>query len=513
MSVVVLEPELLTHDSLAWAHPLVQEWFLRKFGSPTEPQIAGWPAILRGEATLISAPTGSGKTLAAFLVCIDKLLRAAIEGRLSSQTHVVYVSPLKALSNDVQKNLDGPLAEIQQLAMQRGYLCPEIRTGVRTGDTPAKERTTMLKHPPHILVTTPESLYILLTAGKPRQNLTRVQTVIVDEIHAIADDKRGAHLALSLERLDALVCGENRMSPGGMLTGASVAPQRIGLSATQNPIELVANFLVGSCAVRKPATIVQVGQRRVLDLAIEVPSDELGSVTSTAMWTEIFDKLATLAQQHRSTLVFVNTRRLVEKISFELAERLGPDAVAAHHGSLSRALRLDAEQRLKAGEIKILIATASLELGIDIGSVDLVCQIATTRAVAVAMQRVGRAGHWRGAIPKGRFFATTRDDLMEQAALLRKMVAGELDRLEVPEAPADVLMQQIVAACGAESWEEDALFEVVRRAWPYRNLTREQYTELVSVLHNGIESSRGRMVHTCCVIACKDICMHGAAHG
>jgi len=520
------EPQTdLTHASLAWAHPVVQEWFLTKFGSPTEPQIAGWPSILQGDATLISAPTGSGKTLAAFLVCIDTLLRKAIDGRLSQQTEVIYISPLKALSNDVQKNLDGPLAEIQQLAMQRGYLCPEIRTGVRTGDTLQKERTAMLKHPPHILVTTPESLYILLTAGKPRENLTRIRTVIVDEIHAIADDKRGAHLALTLERLDALVCGENRLSPGAFLTGLAKPPQRIGLSATQNPIQLVANFLVGVNSAskhyavafdggsrglqppelsqeregalapegtRKPATIIQVGQRRILDLALEVPSDELSSITSIAMWTEVYDKLATLAQQHRSTLVFVNTRKLVEKISFELSNRLGDDAVAAHHGSLSRIMRLDAEQRLKNGECKILIATASLELGIDIGTVDLVCQIATTRAVAVAMQRVGRAGHWRGAIPKGRFFATTRDDLLEQAALLRKMAAGELDILEVPDAPIDVLMQQIVAMCGAESWDERDLFNILRRAWPYRNLTREHYEELLALLHNGIESSRGR---------------------
>jgi ATP-dependent Lhr-like helicase len=480
------------YPDLAWAHPLVQEWFLAKFGSPTEPQIAGWPAILRGEPTLISAPTGSGKTLAAFLVCIDKLLRAALEGRLAPHTHVVYISPLKALSNDVQKNLEAPLAEIRELAGQRGYLCPEIRTAVRTGDTLAKDRTAMLKHPPHILVTTPESLYILLTAGKPRENLRRVTTVIVDEIHAVADDKRGAHLALSLERLDALVCGENRLSPGAMLTGLSQPPQRIGLSATQNPIALVAEFLTGACEDRRPATILQVGQRRTLDLAIEVPSGELGSITSIAMRDEMYSKLAALALEHRSTLVFVNTRAMVEKISFELAERLGPDAVAAHHGSLSRALRLDAEQRLKAGEIRILIATASLELGIDIGTVDLVCQIATTRNVAVAMQRVGRAGHWRGAIPKGRFFALTRDDLMEQAALLRKMVAGELDLLEVPPAPNDVLMQQIVAMCGAESWDETALYNVVRRAHPYRSLTREAFDELVALLHNGIESSRGR---------------------
>ncbi|QMV19276.1 DEAD/DEAH box helicase [Granulicella sp. 5B5] len=516
MASTATTPESLTHTALAWAHPVVQEWFLTKFGSPTEPQIAGWPAILRGDPTLISAPTGSGKTLTAFLVCIDALLRKSIEGRLAAQTEVVYVSPLKALSNDVQKNLDGPLAEIQQLALERGYLCTPIRTGIRTGDTPTKDRTAMLKHPPHILVTTPESLYILLTAGKSRQNLTRVRTLIVDEIHAIADDKRGAHLALSLERLDALVCGENRLSPGAMLTGLATPPQRIGLSATQNPIELVAAFLTGCIPTevssrperseverpaslplspnrpRQPATIIQVGQRRTLDLAIEVPSDELGSICSTAMWQEIFDKLAALTDHHRSTLVFVNTRKLVEKISFELSQRLGEDAVAAHHGSLSRALRLDAEQRLKSGEIKILIATASLELGIDIGTVDLVCQIATTRSVAVAMQRVGRAGHWRGATPKGRFFATTRDDLMEQAALLRKMTAGELDLLEVPELPIDVLMQQIVAAVGAESWDETALYNVLRRAYPFRNLTPQLYEQLLSLLHNGIESSRGR---------------------
>jgi ATP-dependent helicase Lhr and Lhr-like helicase len=478
--------------SLAWAHPVTAEWFLTKFGSPTEPQTHGWPNILSGEATLISAPTGSGKTLAAFLVCIDQLLRASLSGQLAPCTQVVYVSPLKALSNDVQKNLDGPLAEIQQLAMQRGYLSPQIRTGVRTGDTLSKERAAMLRNPPHILVTTPESLYILLTAGKSRENLRRVRTVIVDEIHAVADDKRGAHLALSLERLDALVTGENRLCPGQFLTGLTTPPQRIGLSATQNPIELVASFLTGAHETRKPATIIQVGQRRELDIAIEVPSDELGSVTNNSMWTEIFDKLAAHAQNHRSTLVFVNTRRLVEKISFELAARIGPEHVAAHHGSLSRTLRLDAEQRLKNGEIKILIATASLELGIDIGDIDLVCQISSTRAVATAMQRVGRAGHWRGAIPKGRLFATTRDDLLEQAALIRKMRAGELDQLQIPPQPADVLMQQIVACCGAEPWEEETLYNTLRRAYPYRNLTRAAFDELITLLSEGIESSRGR---------------------
>jgi ATP-dependent Lhr-like helicase len=484
--------ESVAADALGWAHPVVREWFLAKFGSPTEPQIAGWPEILAGETTLISAPTGSGKTLAAFLVCIDVLLRKAIAGTLAPVTEVVYVSPLKALSNDVQKNLDGPLAEIQSLALERGYLSTEIRTGVRTGDTPTGERVKMLKTPPHILVTTPESLYILLTAGKSRENLRHVRTVIVDEIHAVADDKRGAHLALSLERLEALVCGENTQAAGSMLTGLSAAPQRIGLSATQNPIELVAAFLTGHSERRAAAKIVQVGRRRELELSVEVPSDELGSIASTRMWTEIFDKLANLTESHRSTLVFVNTRRLVEKIAFELSERLGLEAVAAHHGSLSRTLRLDAEQRLKRGEIKILIATASLELGIDIGNVDLVCQINTTRAVAVAMQRVGRAGHWRGAVPKGKFFATTRDDLLENAALMRKMRAGELDRLEVPDAPIDVLMQQIVACCGAEPWLEDTLFGVLRRAYPYRDITRPHFDELLGLLHEGIESSRGR---------------------
>jgi ATP-dependent helicase Lhr and Lhr-like helicase len=478
--------------SLAWAHPVTAEWFLNKFGSPTEPQEQGWPSILTGDATLISAPTGSGKTLSAFLVCIDQLLRQAISGQLAPCTQVVYVSPLKALSNDIQKNLDGPLAEIQRLAVERGYLCPEIRTGVRTGDTLSKERAAMLRNPPHILVTTPESLYILLTAGKSREHLRRVRTIIVDEIHAVADDKRGAHLALSLERLDALVTGANRLCPGAFLAGLATPPQRIGLSATQNPIELVASFLSGVHEDRKPATIIQVGQRRELDIAIEVPSDELSSVTNNGMWEEIFDKLAGHAQNHRSTLVFVNTRRLVEKIAFALAERLGSEHVAAHHGSLSRTLRLDAEQRLKNGEIKILIATASLELGIDIGDIDLVCQISTTRAVAVAMQRVGRAGHWRGAIPKGRLFATTRDDLLEQAALVRKMRAGELDQLEIPDQPTDVLMQQIVACCGAEPWEEDTLFHTLRRAYPYRNLTRGQFDDLIVLLSEGIESRRGR---------------------
>ncbi len=483
-----LPPAVL--PALAWAHPVVAQWFTAKFGTPTEPQIEGWPAILAGEPTLISAPTGSGKTLAAFLVAINRLVTEALSGGLAECTQIVYVSPLKALSNDVQKNLDEPLREILQLALEQGYLCPQIRAGVRTGDTLPKERAAMLRQPPHILVTTPESLYLLITSARARENLRHVHTVIVDEIHAMADDKRGAHLALTLERLDALVTGENRLTPGAMLTGMTRAPQRIGLSATQNPIELVANFLTGVTA--RKASIIQVGQRRILDLAIEIPNTELGSVRDSKMWIEIVDRMAQLATEHRSTLVFVNTRSMVERLCCELGQRLGDDNVAAHHGSLSRALRLDAEQRLKAGEIKCLVATASLELGIDIGAVDLVIQLNSTRAVAVAMQRVGRAGHWRGAIPKGRFFASTRDDLLEQAALVRAMRSGSLDRLEIPPKPLDILMQQMVAMCGAEPWEEDALYTVVTRAYPYKDLSRTEFNELVELLHTGIENSRGR---------------------
>jgi ATP-dependent Lhr-like helicase len=484
----VLEVE--TVDALAWAHPVVREWFVGKFGTPTAPQELGWPLIFAGRPTLISAPTGSGKTLAAFLICIDQLIRRAIDGSLAATTAVVYVSPLKALSNDVQKNLEQPLGEIQQLALERGYLCSPIRTAVRTGDTLPAERRAMLKRPPHILVTTPESLYILLTAEKSRNNLCSVETVIVDEIHAVADDKRGSHLALTLERLDALVCGENRLSPGALIRGRSQPPLRIGLSATQNPIELVASFLGGR---RGPeVAIVQVGQHRTLDLSIEVPAEELGSVATNAIWDDIYERMAELALQHRSTLVFVNTRAMVERLAFCMGERLGAENVAAHHGSLSRKLRLEAERKLKNGEIRLLVATASLELGIDIGSIDLVCQVNSPRAIAAAMQRVGRAGHWRGAIPKGRFFATTRDDLMETAALVRAMRAGVLDRLEIPACPIDVLMQQIVAACAAEPWEEDALYEVLRRAHPYQQLTRKEYDEILCLLAEGIEASRGR---------------------
>jgi len=494
-------------SSLAWAHPIVQEWFLARFGSPTEPQIAGWPNIIAGRTTLIAAPTGSGKTLAAFLACIDELVRKALNGDLRDRTEVLYVSPLKALGNDIQKNLEGPLAEIMRLAAERGLLMPAIRTAVRTGDTLALERQRMLRRPPHILVTTPESLYILLTAERSRNILRDVETVIVDEIHAVAGDKRGSHLLLSLERLEAVT---------------AKAPVRIGLSATQKPLEEIAHFLTGTD--REPPAIVDVGHRRQMDLAIEVPRSELGPIATNELWSEIYDRLAELAQQHRSTLVFVNTRRLSERVALHLGERLGEEAVAAHHGSMARKLRLEAENRLKNGQIKLLVATASLQLGIDIGFVDLVCQLESSRAIAVALQRVGRAGHWRGAIPKGRLFAVTRDDLVECAALIRAIHCGDLDRVIIPDSPLDILAQQIVAECagreertvwalqvaGQEMWDrtppsgqaerssaaagchEDELFALVRRAYPYRNLKREQFDRVLAMLSEGISAKRGR---------------------
>ncbi|MGO9863528.1 MAG: DEAD/DEAH box helicase, partial [Terriglobales bacterium] len=479
--------------SLAWAHPLVQEWFTTRFSTPTEPQEQGWPHILAGHTTLISAPTGSGKTLAAFLACINRLICKALAGELQDRTEVLYISPLKALGNDIQKNLEIPLGEILRMAADRGLLMPEIRTAVRTGDTLMKDRRLMLKRPPHILVTTPESFYILLTAEKSRAILRTVETVIVDEIHAVADDKRGVHLALSLERLDALT---------------ERPPVRIGLSATQKPIEDVAHFLAGNPDpqfiqknARPDPFIVNIGHKRELDLGVEVPSSELGPVASNEMWEEIYERIVQLVNAHRSTLVFVNTRRLSERIAHHLGERLGEENVAAHHGSLSRKLRLEAERKLKEGQIKVLVATASLELGIDVGTVDLVCQISSPRSIAVALQRVGRSGHWRGAVPQGRFFVTTRDDLAECSVLVRAIRRGELDRLIFPESSLDVLAQQIVACCAAagspatadksgdqsalnasDGWDEDQLFALVKRAYPYRNLSRETFDSVVEML-------------------------------
>ncbi len=461
--------------ALAGFDPLVAKWFSSRFAAPTEPQVLGWPEIRSGRDVLICAPTGSGKTLAAFLICLDGLVKAARCGALPDRTEVVYVSPLKALSNDIRKNLDAPLAEITELAARQRIPLAAIRTAVRTGDTTVWERRQMIEQPPQVLVTTPESLFILLTAEKSRQMLRTARTVIVDEIHAVADDKRGSHLGLSLARLDALV----------EKSGAA-KPQRIGLSATVKPIEEVACFL------SETARVVNIGHRRQMDLAVEVPRDELGPVASNEMWTEIYDRLAELIRAHRTTLVFVNTRRLSERVAHHLAERLGEQAVLPHHGSLSRRLRLVAEQRLKHGELRAVVATASLELGIDIGTVDLVCQIGSPRSLAVALQRIGRSGHWVGALPKGRLFATTRDELIECAAIVRGIRSGELDRLEIPQAPLDILAQQIVAAAACEEWQEDDLFSLGRSAYPYRALERADFDAVLDMLSDGIATARGR---------------------
>ena len=460
---------------LADFDPLVRDWFAQRFAQITEPQILGWPEIRAGHDVLISAPTGSGKTLAAFLLCLDRLVRAARLGPLPNQTEVVYVSPLKALSNDIRINLEIPLSEIAAAAAAQGIPLAPIRTAVRTGDTPAWERQQMTKDRPHVLVTTPESLFILLTAEHPRDMLRTTRTVVVDEIHAVADDKRGSHLALTLARLDALVA-----AAGGP------KPQRIGLSATVKPIEEVARFL------SETARIVNVGHRRDMELAVEVPGDELGPVASNEMWAEIYDRVADLIRAHRTTLVFVNTRRLSERVAHQLQERLGDQAVLPHHGSLSRRLRLEAEARLKSGALRAVVATASLELGIDIGTVDLVCQIGSPRSIAVALQRIGRSGHWVGARPQGRLFATTRDELIECAAVVRAIRSGALDRTEIPATPLDILAQQIVAACACEEWTEDGLFALARSTYSYRTLDRRDFDDIVAMLSDGIVTARGR---------------------
>src|ERR1019366_1431062 len=452
-------------------HPIVQKWFAHQFAGVTEPQRLGWPVIQSGEDALISAPTGSGKTLAAFLSALDELVRTASAGELTDETRILYVSPLKALSNDVRVNLEIPLAGIAELARAEGAPLPEIRAAVRTGDTPMAERALMTRKAPHILVTTPESLFILLTAEKSRQMLRSVRTLIVDEIHAVAGSKRGSHLALSMARLEALAEGRG---------------QKIGLSATVSPIEEVGRFLSGR------AHIIQVGRRRDMDIAVEVPRDELGAVASNEMWSEIYDRTAALALEHRTTLVFVNTRRQTERVAHALGERLGAGAVLPHHGSLSRRLRMEAEQRLKRGELRAVVATASLELGIDVGTVDLVCQIGSPRSIAAALQRIGRAGHWVGAKPKGRLFCTTRDELIECAALVRAIRAGILDKIEIPNAPLDILAQQLVATTATGEWKEEDLFDMVRSAYPYRDLTRKSFNSVVEVLSEGIATMRGR---------------------
>ena len=459
--------------SFARFHPLVQQWFQTALGDPTAAQAQGWASIAEGRHTLIAAPTGSGKTLAAFLAAIDDLTREAIAGRLADEVRVVYVSPLKALSTDIHKNLAEPLRGIQGLAAGAGTASPPITAAVRTGDTTAAERAAMLRTAPHILVTTPESLYLLLTSERSRAMLRTARTVIVDEIHAVIGTRRGAHLALSLERLQQV---------------AERPLLRIGLSATQKPIEEVARFLTGGA----PGTIVDAGHRREMDLRIELPRSPLEAVMAHEVWEEYYDRLAALIREHRTTLVFVNTRRLAERVARHLTDRLGPEAVTAHHGSLAKETRLDAEHRLKTGALSAIVATASLELGIDIGHVDLVCQIGSPQRIATLLQRVGRSGHTIGGTPKGRLFPTTRDDLVECAALLRAIRRGELDAIVPQDCALDVLAQQLVAECACREYTEGELFALVRRAWPYRELARDAFDAVLKMTADGFSTRRGR---------------------
>ena len=457
-------------------HPVVAAWFARRFPEgPTEPQAQGWPLIAAGLDTLIAAPTGSGKTLAGFLVAIDALYRAHDAGvDVGERARVVYVSPLKALAVDIAENLERPLAEMAAIAAELGADPPPIRVGVRTGDTSSSQRALMVRRPPSFVVTTPESLYLLVTSERGREALRTVETVIVDEIHAVARDKRGSHLALTLERLEALC--ERR-------------PVRIGLSATQRPIETVGRLLVGA---RPLPAMVDVGHQRALDLGLELPDGELEAVASAEQMADVLERIAALVGRHRTTLVFVNTRRLAERLAHQLGERLGDDVVAAHHGSLSKERRHRVETRLRAGDLKALVATASLELGIDIGPVELVCQIGSPRSIATFLQRVGRSNHSRAGTPKGRLFPLTRDELVECAALLTAVGAGRLDTIHLARLPLDIVAQQIVAEVAAREWRTDDLFELVRRAAPYMEMTSEQFDEVVALVGEGVETGRGR---------------------
>jgi len=462
-------------------HPVVEQWVEQKFGTPTAPQERGWPSIQSGAHTLIAAPTGSGKTLAAFLASLDQLFREGLAGELNNETRVVYISPLKALSNDIHKNLEEPLADLRAALRISDGRDVDVRAEVRTGDTPAAKRQAITRNPPHILATTPESFYLLLTSPRGRKLLATVRTLIVDEIHALAGNRRGSHLALSMERLAALVNGPL---------------QRIGLSATQKPIEEVARFLVGTQNVDQKGnarcTVVDCGYSRASDLAIELPGAPLEAVMSTEVWTEVYSRLADLIESHKTTLVFVNTRRLAERVTGHLGDRLGPEKVMSHHGSLAAALRLEAERRLKAGELKALVATASLELGIDIGSVDLVCQIGSARSISTFLQRVGRADHRRMGVPKGRLFPLSRDELVEGVAILRSIRERKLDAVEIPQKPLDLLAQQIVACVACEEWEEQPLYELMRSAYPYRDLSREEFEDVLRMLAEGFSTRRGR---------------------
>lgn len=456
-------------------HAGVESWFQQHFSEPSDVQKLAWPSIKKGQHTLLAAPTGSGKTLASFLAVIDDLMQEGINFGLPDETRVVYISPLKALSNDIEKNLKQPLMEIRDELLMQGLPDVDIRVAVRTGDTPNAEREKMRRKAPHILVTTPESLFILLTSKSGRKMLSNVRSVIVDEIHAMAGDKRGAHLMLSLERLTDLSCHPL---------------VRIGISATQKPIETMASYLIGNRTDH--CEIVDTGHTRDRDLAIEVPSSPLEAIMSNEVWEEIYDRLAQLCSEHSTTLIFVNTRRLAERAAKHLAERLGEDSVTSHHGSLAREHRLDAETRLKNGSLRALVATASLELGIDIGDIDLVCQLGSPGSIAVFLQRVGRSGHALYATPKGRLFPLTRDDLVEAAAIMDAVRRGELDQIGIPDHPMDILAQHIVAEVANEEWSDKKLYRLIKRAWPYREVTEEQFSNVVRMLSEGYTTRRGR---------------------
>ena len=458
-------------------HPAVAAWFTRTFDAPTQAQAQAWPAIQAVRDVLVAAPTGSGKTLAAFLAAIDQLVKEGAAAPLPDETRVLYISPLKALSNDIHRNLEAPLAGIREELAVQGLADVDIRTVVRTGDTSQVERARMRRKAPHIVVTTPESLYVLLGSQSGRDMLSTCRTVIVDEIHAVAGNKRGSHLALSLERLQAL---------------AASRIVRVGLSATQTPIEEMARFLIGTNRDLRECTIVDSGHMRSRDVALELPPAPLEPVMSGEVWTQVYDRLAELVREHRTTIVFVNTRRLAERIARHLSERIGETNVAAHHGSLAKERRFKAEQQLKRGELKALVATASLELGLDIGDVDLVCQIGSTRSINAFLQRVGRAGHAVGGTSKGRLFPLSRDELVECAALLDAVRRGELDRLRVPCNALDVLSQQITAEVAAREWQEDGLFDLMRGAYPYRELSRQDFDDCVRMLAQGFSTRRGR---------------------
>ncbi|MGH9080953.1 MAG: DEAD/DEAH box helicase [Acidimicrobiales bacterium] len=497
-------------------HPAVASWFRRTFpAGPTEPQREAWPRIMAGGDVLVASPTGTGKTLTGFLVAIDAAYRAHAVEPVSGPAAgpgVVYVSPLRALATDVHQNLRTPLEGIEAEASRLGLPAPDLTVAVRTGDTPATERAAMRRSPPDLLVTTPESLYLLLTAASSRTMLEGTHTVIIDEVHTLARDKRGAHLSLTLERLDQLVSAH----------GARL--QRIGLSATQRPLEVVARLLSGSDPSRSPTAIVDCGHRRRLDVAIELPASELEAVSSGAQLADVLDRIAGHVLEHRTTLVFVNTRKMAERVAHQLALRLGSAAededcsaadatsadppgaqppgadridaalqVAAHHGSLSAARRRIVEQRLRAGDLRALVATASLELGIDVGPVELVCQIGSPRAIGTFLQRVGRANHQLEGTPAGRLYPLTRDELVESVALLAGVRAGQLDILRPPVAPLDVLAQQLVAeVAGATEWDVAQLYGLVRRAGPYSVLSRADFDQVVELVSWGIQTGRGR---------------------